>query len=431
MSQLYLYFYSLLITLGEISFVLFKGYFLSIEFTLYPYLVRHGFIPYINILDQHFPSLFFGTFSLPLLSASNSLPLLVLFLSAILLGNLLLFRYLLQSKSKNPVLWLGLYSILMSYFSLNILWVEIFINLLLLIVLNLNLKKGRVTNFLIGFVVSQVLLLRPTLLPSLLFFGLFVGLTLDIFMGIAAGLAVSLLHLVINNSFKQFVELAIDFNFSSYAKLASNQPAIRQLIVVASVFAYSIANFLKTKNWKLFGAVALSLLAIFPRFGLEHLQPFIFFTVLLASQNKNKKNWLEYLIIGAVSILIISGLFRNRYGNYFYNPETIRVSEKLKSLPFSEMYLFGASDLLYPLSGKLPAGKLYVPSLPWYLNYPDFEKKLVEALKVSNVPVIVDEKFEVDGVKLIHSAPKLHEYIKMNYNLVGEIENLKIYYKKK
>ena len=106
------------------------------------------------------------------------------------------------------------------------------------------------------------------------------------------------------------------------------------------------------------------------------------------------------------------------------------LGQKLKDLPTNEMYLFGASDLLYPLSGKLPAGKLYVPSLPWYINYPDFEKKIIEALNVSKSPVIVDENFKVDGVKLINSATKLHEYIKMNYNLVGELENLKIYYKK-
>jgi hypothetical protein len=392
--------------------------------------VSHGFIPYINILDQHFPALFFGTFSLPQLSAGSPLPLLMLFLSIIFVSNLLLFRYLLQSKSNNPLIWLGLYAALMSYFSLNILWVEIFINLLLIIVLNLNLKRGRVANFLVGIVVSQIFLLRPTLLPSLLFFGLFIGLTLDTFMGIVAGLAVSFMHLVVNNSFKQFVELAINFNFSSYAKSATTQPAIRQLIIVISVFAYSLTNFFKTKNWKLFGATALSIIAIFPRFGLEHLQPFILFTVLLASQNKSKKYWIEYILIAAFSILIVSGLFRNRYGNYFYNPSLTILGQKLKDLPTNEMYLFGASDLLYPLSGKLPAGKLYVPSLPWYINYPDFEKKIIEALNVSKSPVIVDENFKVDGVKLINSAPKLHEYIKMNYNLVGELENLKIYYKK-
>jgi hypothetical protein len=287
-----------------------------------------------------------------------------------------------------------------------------------------------VANFLVGIVVSQIFLLRPTLFPSLLFFGLFIGLTLDTFMGLVAGLAVSFMHLVVNNSFKQFVELAISFNFSSYAKSATTQPVMHQLIIVISVFAYSLTNFFKTKNWKLFGATALSIIAIFPRFGLEHLQPFILFTVLLASQNKSKKYWIEYLLIAAFSILIVSGLFRNRYGNYFYNPSLTMLGQKLKDLPTNEMYLFGASDLLYPLSGKLPAGKLYVPSLPWYINYPDFEKKIIEALNVSKSPVIVDENFKVDGVKLINSAPKLHEYIKMNYNLVGELENLKIYYKK-
>ncbi len=419
------------ISFAQIIFILFKGYFLSIEFTLYPYLVGHRFIPYTNILDQHFPSLFFGVFSLPLLSQTSPTPLLILFVLVILSTNLLFYRYLKLAKIQKPLLWLVLYVTLMSYFSVNILWVETFINFLMVVTLNLSLKKAKVSNLIIGLILSQILLMRPTLLPCLFFLLLFIGgFTTEIFFGLLSGLIISFLYLIFKNNFQQFIGLAINFNFSSYAKGSNNTPALRQIFIITALLIYSLYNSLKSKNLYLLSAVFFSLFAIFPRFGFEHLQPFILFTVLLASISKAKKPIIELILIGVFAILLTIGLVRNRYGNYFYQPHLYSLANEISKLPGREVYLFGASDLLYPLSNKIPVGNLYLPSLPWYLNYPEFKEKLFERLKDSDAPIIVDTNFEVDGRKLIYSAPKIYEYIKMNYNLVEANGGIELFLKK-
>jgi len=63
----------------HISLIYLRGYFLSGEFTLYPYLVSRGFLPYRDLIDQHFPTLLFGPFSLPAILTTNPWPLMGVF----------------------------------------------------------------------------------------------------------------------------------------------------------------------------------------------------------------------------------------------------------------------------------------------------------------------------------------------------------------
>jgi len=428
---LYQFLLALLLSVFQSCFVLFKGYFLSLEFTLYPYLIDHGFIPYKNILDQHFPSVFFGTFSLPSMSYTSSAPILIFFLLILLISNLLLYRYLVVSKNNHPLFWLFLYIVLMAYFSVNILWLETFVNFLLIIVLNLSRSKVRTSHFLIGIILSQVILLRPTLLPAIVFLSLYLSIfNYKNLLGFFVGLFASFCYLLINRNLKDFIDLAIVFNTSVYSKKSFLMPSLKQALVVLSVYLYTWLNFYQSKKSLIFICVTLGLVAAYPRFGFEHLQPFILFVTLSASSS-HRMNWplnisFVFLFIG----LIILGTTRNRYGNYFYQPSLYQFAQSIAQIPGKEIYLFGASDLLYPLSGKLPVDKFYLPSLPWYLNYPNYKKLLFSKLKKTDSWVVVDTTFAVDGQKLIESASDIYEYIKMNYNLIETRENFEIYTKK-
>lgn len=431
MAIFYQFLVAITISFAQTLFILFKGYFLSIEFTLYPYLVNHGFVPYINIIDQHFPSLFFGAFSLPLLSATNPMPLLILFLSLIFLTNLLLYRYFVKSKVTFPVLWLVLYVCLMTYFSVNILWVETFINLLFVLLLNFSLKKSKFSLILCGLIVSQVFLLRPTLVPSVLLFLIYLQVfSFESLIGFILGLIISFIYLILNHNLFYFYQLAIVFNYSKYARSSTYIPNLRQILIVSLLTIYSFVTTKISKNRLLLLVFFFSLFAVIPRFGLEHLQPFILFFVLLASKNSHLSRLLPISVIVCSLLLILASLRSGVYGNYFFQPHLYKLASSISQLPTQEVYLFGASDLLYPLSGKLPIANTYIPSLPWYLNYPVFQSMLFTNLSHSSSPVIVDTSFEVDGQKLINSVPKVYEYIKMKYLLTSKQGNIEIYQKK-
>ncbi len=431
MATFYQYFVVLLISLFQVVFVYIKGYFLSIEFTLYPYLTQKGFLPYKNIVDQHFPSLFFGTFSLPLLSSSSHIPLLILFLGILVGSNLLLFRYLKKTKTIYSLAWVALYSLLMCYFAGNVLWIEIVINILILISLNLSSSNGRHLKLISGLVISQAIIIRPTLAPAifLLFFWL-KEISLEGLLGAALGTIFSLYYLTHNHLTTDFFNLVIDFNSRVYSKVTHPLPTLKQILPVIFLLLLFLAGLIRQHKTLVFFIILLSLLSAYPRFGFEHLQPFVLVWIILGAINQvlDKKHLLVCSLI--FIFLSLYSLYKNQYGNYFYSPEVLELANKVSRIPSTEIYLFGTSDLIYPLSNKVPPQKTYIPSLSWYLNYYPIQKKLYESLESSSAPVIVDTQFSVDGIPLIESAQNVYLYIKMNYKLVSTDGRYEFYYKK-
>jgi hypothetical protein len=184
--------------------------------------------------------------------------------------------------------------------------------------------------------------------------------------------------------------------------------------------------------WKkkpLLTLLGLSTLALaFPRFGLEHLQVFGLSFVYILSQLKLGKSALNIAL--AVALLLSAqsylSILKGSYGNYFYNPDVLDVSNQVKQIQDKNLYLYGASDLIYQLAEKLPPDNYYLPSLPWYINYQPFQEELKQSLSKTDT-IIVDPEFRVDGQKLIETTPQLYSYIKMNYYLERKINNLEVY----
>lgn len=435
MATFYQYLLAIIFALIQSAYIIVKGYFLSIEFTLYPYLIKNNFTPYKDIVDQHFPSLFFGFFSLPLLSQKSHIPLLVLLIGLNFFSGLLLYRYLLHSGSKKATLHTAIYLIIMSYFSANILWVEIFINFIIVLILNLDYEKYSYLGYLIGFLLFQVILMRPTLVFTVLVLSLYVFHNYkNILIGLFFGFVTTLCYFLINKNLLDFFQVAIKFNYSVYSVAGSIAPSARQILSVLVVIVFLFLHFPRSKKEVIWFAIALlSLLSAYPRFGLEHLQPFVLLTIIYISQSTTlstiSNTYAVFIIVFFVAQLIL-GLTKSRYGNYFYPPSLSRVAEEIRSFPQDNLYLFGATDLLYPLSDRLPPQKTYIPSLPWYLGYQTYQSKLFKSLESSNTLILVDKDFSVDGQKLVTEVPEIYEYIKMNYNLLKTIETIEFYSKK-
>lgn len=418
----------ILVFLIQIILFFTKGYFLSIEFTLYPYLSSNGFLPYKNIIDQHLPSLFFGPFSLPLLSTHSPLPLTVVFLAILFFTNLLLFLYLKKRGLKNPVLWVFAYALLSFYFSGNVLWVETFVTFLLSIYLYFGLFRKSWINFILGLLLSQIILMRPTILPALFFLVLATEINLSLIIGGVVGMALPLFYLFYHNLWNSFWQTAIVFNREVYPFQAKIIPNLRQIILVSIVLLPSLVTCLRKKGliWSL--SLTLMLILAYPRFGFEHLQPFILIsTITLASQSKNSLIPIFYILL--FSIFNLSSTLNHHYGNYFYQPNIIKIAEEIKSSDQKFLYLFGASDLMYPLSGKLPPQQTYLPSLPWYLHYPQYKDLLLSSLDTPDTLIVVDTNFEVDNVKLVDSSQELYNYIKINFKQIKTSGSYEFYIK--
>ncbi len=338
MAIFYQFLIAFTFSLSQILFIYLKGYFLSIEFTLYPYLISKGFVPYVNILDQHFPSLFFGAFSIPFFSAQSPLPLATLFAIVLIITNLLFFNYLRFKKVNNLFLWLGVFIVVMNYFSVNILWVETFIVFLLAIVLNISEVKTTTSYLLSGVIFSQIILLRPTLIISVICISIFLKLIKKEFLfGIIGGFVVSFCYLLSHGNMTQFLNLTFVFNASEYAKSSVIFPTKIQMLSILILFFYTLYSSFKSVSVLLFFATISSLLAAFPRSGLEHLQPFVLLVIISTSSVKNKSIILPTAVLLFFSFLLIFGLSKHRYGNYFYQPELYRLAGKISNIGTATM----------------------------------------------------------------------------------------------
>jgi hypothetical protein len=405
-----------------------RGYFLSSEFTLYPYLVSRGFLPYQNIIDQHFPSLFFGPISFPSFLTINPWPLLGVFILTLCLTDIFFYFSLVRFKVKQPLVWLVLFIVSSVYFSGYVLWVETFVNLLLSLWLFLSFSHNSLRRFVSGLLLSQILLLRPTIAPALLvLFFSFSGLSWSLFFGGLVGFAVPILFLFRQGILPDFYRLAVQFNGQIYPKEALVLPFKKQIATLLLWLAPTLYLIVKNKkNLFLITLIGILFLA-YPRFGYEHLQPLFLTTVLFWALLVKKPGVLAYLFIFVFFCLNLVSAIRHPYGNYYLTPEVQAAAVQIKAIPGQEIYFLGIPDLLYQLTDKIPPNYTYVPSLPWYLRQPDFQDKIISSLQNSRAFVLVDFQSQVDGQNIASSSGKVIEYIKMNYTAGEKISHYQLF----
>lgn len=415
------------------SLILLRGYFLSIEFTLYPYLTSHGFLPYKNIIDQHFPTLFFGPFSLPSFMTVNPWPLLGIFIFTLLLTDIFLFLSLIRFKVHHPFIWLIFYIVSSVYFSGNILWIETIINLLISLWIFLSFSKSNSIRLFTGIILSQIILLRPTIIPAAIFMslGLSLPLSASFFIGGLIGFLIPGIYLLYYGLINDFLRLAIVFNGQVYPRGALLLPAKRQIALLILWLAPTIYCLVKKQKTILLLSLVSLLALIYPRFGYEHLQPLFLCASLFLALNLSKNKFLIHLMIVILFFLTILSSFRHSYGNYFLTPNVVKISKIVSSLPGGTIYLLGASDLIYPLSGKIPPNFTYLPSLPWYFSQADFVSRVIISLKDKNTPVLIDYTATVDSYNIVDGSGPIYDFIKMNFTPGQKIDNYQIFYPRK
>jgi len=402
--------------------ILAQGYFLSPEFTLYPYLYQAGLKPYLNIIDQHLPALFFGPFTLPSWLTVNPQPLLAFFLALLVTTDILFYLYLIRQKTRSPKLLLALFIFASLFFSGHTLWLETFVVFFLSLILHLSLSDRPLSLLTNGFLFALVLLIRPTLFPALVIFYLLLHIKPDryFFTGLALPPLIVLLYLLRFDLLDPFLNIFFTFNTADYASLAAKLPNLRQsFYLLIFLFPLLIKRWSSSVHWLTYLLLIFSFLPLYPRFEFIHFLPSVFFACYLLSLHRRPINLVSGLLVIFLFSSVVYRAVKYDYGNFFLTPDIQSVSELLKQFPGEQVYVLGGSDLIYPLSGRYPTSYLYLPSLPWYLTNDYFNDLQLSALKLnSSAPVVINTQASVDGQSIIDSAGPVYTYLDQNYTTI-------------
>ena len=405
------------------------------ELVIYPYLRSLGWLPYKQIIDQHFPGLMFFPVNLNSLGFSDPFSLKVLLILVVLLQSTLIFRI---SRSWIAV---ALYSLWQPFFEGSQLWIDLFLPLFTLPAFIFFEKKKW---FWSGLFLGLGVIVKQTLVPLVVFAAILIiwhyrGKSLPILasFGLATLIpaAVMLIYFGKLGILPDFWFWTFSFNLSQYAKQGILFPTAGQLIklvwpiAVITLAAIWLKNSRKDIGWMVF-----SIIGGIARFGFIHLQPAVPFFVIIYSLLVNSiyKHNRALAVAVLLPSLIYFGFFLSRQKNWlqtkFYSPTDYQIAGEIsqRTHPGDEVFLLGVNPHIYQMSSTIPPGKIFVFQFPWFLDVAG--EKILSSLSSRPPRVIAyDPKSSIDGQKLDDYAFYLVKYIQDNYRPVQQIGTVTIY----
>lgn len=398
------------------------------ELFIYPYLASSGFLPYRNILDQHFPGLMFFPLNFYTLGFRDPVSFKLLLILVVTLTSVWIYKI---SRSRLSVLF---YVLWQPFFEGNQLWLDIFLPLFTLPAFYFFQSQHWL---LVGFFLGLGVVFKQTLVPLVVVVGLVLLLRRK-FSALAkfsfTALLPSLLMLVYLQKLgllSDFWYWTIKFNLSVFAASGSLSPRLQDWIKLSLPLVFIALAFTKFPTsrkyafWLLFtviGGIA--------RFGFIHLQPAVpFFALALGTLGRTSKPWFIFcLTLTAVWL----GYFYARQNNwlqikYFDSQNTKLVAEISRRInPGDKIFLLGVNPHIYPLTSTLPPARTFVFQFPWFINVAG--DRILESLR-SDPPrlVIYNPDSVIDNHYLRDYGSRLVEYIQGNYSFSSQIGPYLIY----
>ena len=375
------------------------------EFFIYPYLIAKNWLPYTQIIDQHFP----GIFLLP----SGLTP---QFFQLVLLLIVLTQSFWIYKISRSR-LAVALFAVWQPFFAGNQLWIDTLIPLFTLPALYFFSSP-----VIAGLLLGTALLFKQSVLILILAALMFSRKKLRFLMASLLPISLTVIYFWSKGAAADFFFWTVKFNFLVYPGLARLWPTASDLVKLSLPGLLACLAIWKAKNHRLLLAFALtSLIGILPRFNLVHFQSAIPFFVILLSYFNFKK------LILAASFIWVAFFIRHQFGPgryQYFDSQTYALAAQIRNLttPGESIFILGTQPHLYVLSDTVPSGSLFSFSLPWYL--PLLEKKLLSTLPRL---VIIDNASSVDGRPLSSYSPLLLNYIQSNYLPIYQIGSTYIY----
>lgn len=413
------------------------------EFRILPYLTAKGLVPYKDIIDQHFPGIFFFPINLFTIGLANPLGLRLLQIIIIILTHIaihLTTRKLGGSKTSSIFANI-LYVFAQTLFEGYVLWIDSFIAPLVLVSYLLLISETKGTGFrltfLSGIFLSLALLFKQLIV---LVFGFVIIVLLlfrvskkRIFM-FAFGFVLPVIFMLIYFSnrhlINDFLYWTITFNSKVYPKYAFRPPLLKEilliLIVVAPFIIFTVQEYIKRekrRNILLLSAYALPLLIfIYGRYDFVHLQPFLPFACIFISVGMFTTKPRFHYALGYLLILILTCTLHisklGKYTTFIENTHELSIREinKLNNEGFT-IYLDSHHEL-YQITGTTPYNYKYVPKLPWYL---DKEKKIFSESFSTKRPDVVMVLNNTD------KSSEIYKFAETHYTKVKSVDDFYIF----
>lgn len=421
-----------------------------IEMLVYPYLLNHGFVLYRDLIAPYTPLfLWFLQFVTSFLGYTPQVSLgITLFL---IILNIIIIYFISKSLWKNMgigILSAALYLLWFSYFEGNGLWFELFQTPFILLsfyffylyffrnqfmknlflgalFLSISFFIKQSTLWIILFIVGWILInhKRKSLYSLCIFAAPLV--VLLILTTLVTGLA---------GYSSNYWQWAFGFAFFRFpfSPGHSDYPTFTQIVKLGIPLSVLILMLVSKglKKEKLFQIIflAASAMAILPRWGLFHLQPFLgLFAVVIAPSLWNwftgKVLWKKYALVGLIVLwVVVVGRQSQRFWQKpirFFEPEIYQISQILQAKEYKDVFIFNGPDQLYLLTGIIPKVKPYTQNFAWYLEEPGLQQQEIESIQKNKPQYIILAPFSTKaGYKIGDYRPQiLGNYLENKYHL--------------
>ena len=398
------------------------------ELFVYPYLTARGFLPYAQILDQHFPGLMFFPIIFFFLVFPAPAAFKLLLILIVLLQSALVYKI---SRSRLAVL---AYALWQPIFEGNYLWLDTFLGLFILPAFFFFTSGLWIWS---GLFLGMGVVFKQTLIP-LVAFAAIVLLWRRKFAALVkfslAALFPSILILAYFYSrgiLQDFWYWTVQFNLTTYAAGGRGGPNFSEIIKLAIPILVLILVWFKNREFRLgLGWLIFSVIGAVARFDLLHLQPAIpFLAIAFSKLFSRSRNLAAGLFV--LSILLF-GVFYIRAPKYpavlFFDKDTDRLVSAIKNRvsDSDKIFLLGVQPHLYALTGTLPPGNIFVFQFPWFLKIAG--RRVLDSLKTDPPSLVVyDDQNRIDGQYLRDYASYLVEYVQSHYLPVYRQGSVTIY----
>ncbi len=431
-----------LVQLAHAVLFWFQDFVPTAEFFVYPFLTARGLLPYSEIIDHHFPGLFFFPVNFFTLGITTPQDFKVLALLVILLTSTALYHLakLYTSNKSIQTEIIILYALWQTFFSGSVLWIDLFVSLFVVVGFY-NFRRNR--HLLAGFLFSLALIFKQTAILPLAFLSLFLlnkpRQMLLLIVPTIISLTATYWYFNQLGVGSDFVYWNFTFNFMGYAREAAMGPGLSDLIKLSlplGLFlssAWLVIHNHDSKLLQLCGLIIVLSLTAFSRFGLEHFQPLVPFFCLLVPLTLPD---IKLIRSGAMVVSVIwLGFFMLRHPPSMqlknFSRSDIDTYSAVGRLvpPARSVALLGATPLILSQNRLLPVGKLYYFPLPWFFSR--LEDRQLAVWQTSPPDLIIyNPESRVDGQYISSSAPALVEYMQMHYRKEAVIGENEIYTRK-
>lgn len=429
-----------LLVLGSVRFVLYP------ELVVNSYLTAKGFLPYREIVDQHFPGLMLLPVNFHTLGLHDRWDFHLLLMAIAAAQTVLTYLVARRLAGEAAALLAALaYAVWQPFFDGDTLWLDTFLPLFTLPALLLVLDARWL---LAGLLLGVGVLFKQTLVPLVAVAGLLVlrdrGLRgwRSVARFAAGALLPSLVMLAHYHALGVLADFwfwGVSFNLTTAVRQATLAPGLGDVVRIALPIVLGVvATVVAPARWRprlvaLWGCATIA--GGLGRFGLVHLQPAVpFFAILVGMLGVEL--WRRRATAGLLALLILTcvwlGEYYGRRARWLDDPaqkEHVAAIEKLirdRAAPSDRVLLLGIPPQIYASTGTLPPGRVFVFDLPWFTDAAG--GRVIEALR-SDPPklVLIDTASGIDGRRMIDYERPLVDEVRARYEQTARLGSIEVY----